>query len=137
MTSKRIERFGKSNEVAGNQVRSLVNQLIKRVLTVSAGLSPEYGAGVIIHFSPIQRDMLAVGFHGELLQIGGKAFEVMRVRQNCYCAGFKEICIPYIQQSHDNRHVLLKRRAAEMFVHRMKTGQHGVERFRTNGNHGG
>ena len=38
--AQRIQRLTKSNEVARNEFGSLMEQLVERVLTIGAGLSP-------------------------------------------------------------------------------------------------
>ena len=45
MRAKRAERAAESDEVAGDEARALVDQLIERVLAVGAGLAPVNGAG--------------------------------------------------------------------------------------------
>ena len=47
MPAERRERVGEGDEVARNQPRALVNQLVERVLPVGAGLAPVDRAGVV------------------------------------------------------------------------------------------
>src|SRR3954465_1940777 len=68
-----VERLREGDEVAGNQVRALVDQLVERVLSVGAWLAPVDGSGGVIDGRAIERDGFSVALHGELLQIGGEA----------------------------------------------------------------
>ena len=64
------------DEVGRHHSGSLVEQLIKSVLTVGAGFAPYDGAGFGGDGLAIGADLLAVAFHRKLLQVGGKAVEV-------------------------------------------------------------
>ena len=48
VSSQRGERVRKGNEITGYQACSLVNQLVKRMLTIGTRLAPEDRAGIII-----------------------------------------------------------------------------------------
>src|SRR5882724_6903281 len=86
--TKRVERLVECYEVAWNESRSLMNQLIERMLAVCAWFAPIDGAGIIGDFVTIERDMFAVALHRQLLQVGRKSFQVLLVRQdrNGLCA---------------------------------------------------
>src|SRR3984885_2557401 len=71
--SKGIEGLLKTDEVTGNQPGSLVDQLVERVLPVGSRLAPVNGAGVVVDALAFEGDVFPVAFHGELLQVGGKA----------------------------------------------------------------
>ena len=73
--------------------------------------------------------MLAVALHRQLLEIRGKAFQIIFVRQyrHGFCA--KEIRVPDRKQPHDHRQIIPKRRGAEMFVHLVKSVEHRAEMF--------
>ena len=60
MPPQRIERLEEADEIARNQPRPLVNQLVKRVLSVGPRLAPVDRPGVRGHLRPIQRHMLPV-----------------------------------------------------------------------------
>src|ERR1700752_2713035 len=105
VTSKRIQRLSKSNEVARDQPRSLGDELIKRVLSVGTRLAPVDRPRVIFHGLALARDGLAVAFHHELLQIGGKALQILFIWKNRNRLRAKEIVIPDRQQPHDHRKV--------------------------------
>src|SRR6516165_12112308 len=73
MSAQSVERSGKSDEIAGYEARALVDQLIERMLTVGTRLSPKDRPGIVIDLRAIERDVLAVALHGELLEIRGEA----------------------------------------------------------------
>src|SRR4029434_967575 len=100
--AKRVERLVERYEVAWNESRSLMNQLIERMLAVCAWFAPIDGAGIIGDFVTIERDMFAVALHRQLLQLGRKSLQVLLVRQdrNGLCA--EEVVIPNSQQSHEH-----------------------------------
>ena len=80
--------------------------------------------------------MLAVALHGELLEIGGKALQILLIGQHGDGLGAEEIVVPDGEQAQQHRQVALKRRGAEMLVHRMEAIQHGAEIVRADGDHG-
>src|SRR6516164_4694775 len=94
MTAKRIERLVESNEVARNELRALVNQLIEGMLAVGSWLSPVDRSGLVIDLLAMERDVLAVAFHGQLLEIRWKAFEVLLVRQYRHRLRPEEVVVP-------------------------------------------
>ena len=71
--TKRCQRVTERDKVTRDEPRPLVDQLIERVLAVGAGFAPVDRAGLVIHFLPGKRDVLAVALHRELLEIGGEA----------------------------------------------------------------
>src|SRR3954469_21902661 len=100
MSPYRIQRLREGDQVARNQVGSLMNQLVERVLTVGARFAPEYGTRFVRDRLPFQRDMLTVAFHRQLLKIGWKSLEVLLVGQHCNRLGVKEVGVPHRKQSH-------------------------------------
>src|SRR5215510_1742899 len=69
MPSDRIQRLAKSDKVTWDQPGPLMDQLIKRVLSVCSRFAPVNGACLIRNGLSIGRDVLTVAFHGQLLQI--------------------------------------------------------------------
>src|SRR5262249_35747415 len=69
MPAKRIEWLRKRNEVARDQPSPLMNQLIKGVLSVCAWFAPVDGTSVASDSFPIERDVLSVALHRQLLEI--------------------------------------------------------------------
>ena len=94
MSAERIERLLKGDEVARDEPGSLVNQLIERVLTVRSRFAPVNGAGLVRHLLSVERDMLAIALHRQLLEIGWKPFQVLLVGQHRYRLRPEEIVVP-------------------------------------------
>src|SRR5476649_1427801 len=119
MASERIEGPGEADEVAGDQARALMDELVEAVLAVGPGFAPEDGTGVIGDVLARERDVLAVGFHGELLQIGREALEVLLVRQNGNGLGVEEVGVPDCEKSEKCGKVLRDGCGAEVNIHGM------------------
>ena len=112
-----------------------MNQLIERMLAVGAGFAPVNRPGLVIHIFAVERDVLAIALHRQLLKICGKAFQVLFVGQNRHRLRAKKVVIPNRQESHEHRQVFLERRVAEMLVHFMKASEHRAEIVRSNRQH--
>src|SRR6185437_2958639 len=104
-------------EVARDQARALMDQLVKRMLAVGAGFAPVDRASWAVDALTRQRDVLAVRFHRQLLQVGRKALEVLRVRQHSDSLCTEEIVVPDGQQAEQQRQVSLGGCVPEMLVH--------------------
>ena len=85
----------------------------------------------------IEFHMLAVALHGELLEVGGEAFQVLVVGQDGDGLCAVEVVIPQGQEAVEDGDVLLERRGAEVLVHRMESGEHFAEVVRAEGDHVG
>ena len=92
-----IESLTESDEVCRDEASALMDQLVETVLPVSAGLSPEDRASVVVNVRSIEAYMFAVGFHRQLLKISGEPLEVLLVGQNCDCLGIEEVGVPEAQ----------------------------------------
>src|SRR5262249_35926406 len=67
MPAQGIEGSSKRDEIAGYESRSLMDQLIERMLAIGPRLTPINRSGVVIHRKTVDCYMLAVALHGELL----------------------------------------------------------------------
>src|SRR5262249_17905631 len=135
VSTERIERLTESDEITRNKPRSLVDQLVKRMLTVGSRLAPIDGTCIVVDFFTTESYMLAVAFHGQLLQISRKALEILLIGKNRHGLCAEEVVVPKRQESHQHRQVALKRSGAEMFVHLMEAIQNGAEVIRADRNH--
>jgi hypothetical protein len=72
LLTQRVQGLAKPDEVAGDQSRSLMDQLIKGMLPIRARLAPVNGAGVIVNGCPLHSHMLTVALHRQLLEVGGE-----------------------------------------------------------------
>src|ERR1700722_978464 len=94
MSAQRVERPDESDEIAGYEARTLMHQLIERMLAVGTRLSPKNWPSIVIDLHAIERDMLAVALHGELLEIRWKSLQILLVRQHGLGLRAKEIIVP-------------------------------------------
>src|ERR1700685_2087231 len=97
--SKFAERLAKSEQIARDQFGSLMNELVKRVLPIGARLAPDDGPSLIIYRLAVEGYVLAVAFHLELLQVGGKALEIIRVGQDSDGLRPEKIVVPDSKQA--------------------------------------
>src|SRR5262245_5494469 len=84
VATERIECLVERYEVARNESRSLVDQLIKGMLAVGPRLTPVNGAGVTRHLRTIECNMFAVALHCQLLEISRESLQVLLIWQNRY-----------------------------------------------------
>ena len=68
VSPERVQRPGEADEVARDQPRALVDQLVEGVLAVGARLAPDDRAGVVVDGLAREVDVLAVRLHVELLR---------------------------------------------------------------------
>ena len=116
MVAQGIMRAGRSQKIAGNELRALVDELIKSMLAVGARLAPDDGAGGIVHETAVRGHGLAVAFHVALLKIGGEPRQILVVGQDGVGLGAEVVAVPDAEQAHDDRDIFLQRRGAEMLV---------------------
>ena len=135
LLSKSVECLVKGDEVAGNETGALVNELVERMLTVGPRLTPVDRTGVVAERIALERDVLAVALHRQLLEICREPFQVLLVRQHRYRLRAKEVIVPDGEQPHQHRQVALERRGAEMLVNLMEAAEHGAKVVRADGKH--
>ena len=110
-------------EVAGNEFRSLVDELVERMLTVRAGLAPDDRTGGVIDALVVDVDALAVALHIALLQVGGEPTKILVVGEYRDGFGVPEVVVPDSEERHDDRNIFTERRRAEIFVDFMGAGK--------------
>src|SRR5438874_4178839 len=108
MTTYRRQRLAERDEIARNQSRALMDQLIKGVLSVGSRFTPEDGTRVVGDGFSIECHILAVALHGQLLEVGGEALEILFVREHRDGLRFEEVGVPNNQQRHEHWEILLK-----------------------------
>src|SRR5438128_1012860 len=74
--------MAEAQKITRDEPRSLMNELIKRVLPIGPRLAPVNGARFVTHTAPVQRDRFAVTLHRELLQVSRQSLEILVVRQD-------------------------------------------------------
>src|SRR5215813_1889030 len=82
MVVQGVQRVGERDEIGGNELGSLVDELVKGVLTVGSWLAPVDRTSLIIYLSSIYGDVLAVALHRQLLEIGREALKVLLIRKD-------------------------------------------------------
>ena len=122
---ERIEGFNRSQKVAGDQFRPLMNQLIKGMLTVGAWFSPDDRTGAPSYGFSVPIHALAVAFHIALLEVGGEAVKILIVGKNGVRLGVVEVVVPDAEKGKSHGQVLLDGGFEEMFVH----GVGALEKF--------
>src|ERR1700690_3256699 len=123
MIGKFAKWFAKSDQIAGDQLRSLMNKLVKRVLSIGARLAPDDRPSLVVHGLAVEGHVLAVAFHLELLQVRRKALEIVRVRHDADGLRAEKVVVPDAKQAHQDRKILLQRSGPEVLVHVVKSGK--------------
>ena len=106
---RRVKSLGEGDEVAGNPARALVDELIEGVLAVRSRFAPVEGRGLIIDLGPVERDVLAVALHSQLLQIRGKSLQVLLIGKDRERRCTEEVGVPDTEETHENGKVLFER----------------------------
>ncbi len=109
----------RGQEIAGNKLGALVDELVKGVLPVGARLTPDHRPGLVGDGVPVPVHIFAVALHVALLEISREAVHVLVVGQDCLRLGTKEIDVPDPDQGQQHRDVLLAGHFPEMLVHGM------------------
>src|SRR6516162_1686421 len=84
VSAKWVERLVECDEVTGNKPRSLMDQLVKRMLTVGSRFTPVNRAGIAGDFASIKCDVLTVALHCQLLEISRESLQGLLVRKDGY-----------------------------------------------------
>nr|VXZ89891.1 Uncharacterised protein [Klebsiella pneumoniae] len=82
-----------------------MDQLVERVLTVGARLTPDDWASLVVYRVAVTVNILTVGLHVALLEVSGKAVHVLVVRQNRFGFRTEEVVVPDADQSQQHRQV--------------------------------
>src|SRR5690606_8419197 len=112
-------------------MRSLVNKLVKRMLSVSSGLSPHDWPCVVRNCFPVSVHAFPVTLHITLLEISRKTMHILIVRKNSFGFSIKKISVPDPNYCHNNGDVPTHIGSPEMFVHRFCTFEQVFEIFIT------
>src|SRR6267142_3367665 len=114
-----------------------MDQLIERMLSVSAGLAPKDRTGVIGNLFSVKGYVLAVTLHRQLLEVRWEPFQILFVWQDRDRLRIKKVGVPNSKQTEENRQVPIKRLCAEVLIHLMEAVEHGTKIGRANRQHGG
>ena len=108
--AQRVRRVGHRDEVGRDEPGALVDQLVEGVLAVGAGLAPEHLAGVGGHRGAVPAHGLAVGLHGQLLEVRREPVQQLGVGQHGVGLGAEEVDVPDVEQPHERGHVARRAR---------------------------
>ena len=117
MLTNRIMRGRRCNEITRNKSGPLVDQLVKSVLTVGAGLSPDDGTGLVIHWLTVAVNAFSVGFHITLLEVSWETVEVLLVVQNGFGLCTDKVSVPDADEVKLSRDVLFQRSVEDVLIH--------------------
>ena len=115
-----------------DQGSSLMQQLIKRVLTIVAQRTPEDRTSVVLNRASGQIYVFTVAFHLELLEVGGKITQGEVIRKHRVGFGLEEVSVPDPYQTEHNRQILRQVSVSKMLVHLGRPFQKIFERPHTN-----
>src|SRR6266851_1198913 len=136
VSPQRIERLVEPDEIARNQPRPLMDQLIERVLPIRPRLTPVDRPRLSGDTHSLPRDMLAVALHRQLLQVRRKALQILFIRQHSHRLRIEEVGIPDRQQPHQHRQITREGSGAEVFIHLVKPIQHRAKVIWSDRHHG-
>ena len=122
-----------AQELDGNNVCALMQELIEGVLAVGAGLAEDHGAGHIVNGLAEAVDALAVGFHIQLLQVGREADQGLGIRQDRCDAIAQEVALVNADQRVEQGRVLFDIRVLGQGVFRCRACHDAVKDLRTEG----
>ncbi|GKT93537.1 hypothetical protein Ct61P_11387 [Colletotrichum tofieldiae] len=142
-----VVALGGQDEVGGDELGALVDELEEGVLGVGAGLAEEDGAchvalvsrrhvasaslltGGVLCGGSVRGDGLAVGLHGKLLKNTPPTpgDETRHLRSNQVSLGLEEVRVPHAEETTQDGDVLLQGGLAEVLVHLVGTGKELVE----------
>lgn len=123
----RVVRLSGHDEIGGDELGALVEELVKGVLRVGRGLAEEDWASGVLDVVAGAGDGLAVGLHGELLEVGGEAVEVLVEGRDKVSLRAEEVAVPDGEKTTNDGNVLFERSFSEVLVHRVSTGKELVE----------
>ncbi len=135
MAQIRLVAVGGDHEFGRDDARALVDQLVKGMLAIGAGLAPDDRAGLALDRRAVQRHALAVRFHVELLQIGRKTRQALVIGQDGAGGVAQNIAMVEAEKAEQHRHVFAQRRGLEMLVHGMGAIEELAEIVRADGDH--
>jgi hypothetical protein len=128
----RVVRLGSQDEVGGDELSALVEELVERVLCVGGGLSEEDGTGGVLDVVAATGDGLSVRLHGELLEVSREAVQVLVEGRNKVSLSTEEVGVPDAQKTTEDGDVLLEGSLLEVLVHGVSTSKEVVEVVVTN-----
>lgn len=122
-----VVAFRCKDKIGRDQLCSLVQKLVERVLRIRCWLSEQDCPGSVFDVISTPGDSLAVRLHRKLLQVRREAVHVLVERRYQMCLGSKEIRVPDAQQTSEHGNIVFDRGLLEMVVHGVSAGKKFVE----------
>mmetsp|Transcript_24882 Transcript_24882/g.37965 ORF Transcript_24882/g.37965 Transcript_24882/m.37965 type:complete len:308 (+) Transcript_24882:34-957(+) len=113
-----------SQEIARDELGSLVDELVEGMLSVGSGFSPDDGTSFALDLLVGAVDVLSIGLHITLLEVSGEAVHVLVVRENSNGLGIEKVIVPQADHSEGQRDIFLRWRVDEVLVDGVGTGVH-------------
>lgn len=133
MISQRVVADGRSDEVTRDHERALVDQLVKRMLAIGAGFTPDHRTRVPTYWLSVAVNALPVALHIALLEIGGKTVHILVIGQDRLRLRSEEIGIPQSYEGHGDGNIRFEGCRPEMHIGRMGALQQGFEMVKAHG----
>ncbi len=111
-----VRRVHHADEVGGDELRALMDELVVGVLAVGTGLTPDDLAGLRRDRTALAIDRLAVALHRELLEVRSEVGEVVAVGKHREGLGAEEVVVPDPDHTEEHGEIALERRGAEVLV---------------------
>ena len=89
-----VVRTDGEQEIAGDELCALVDELVEGVLAVGAGLTPGNGARLVVDLVALAVNKLAVRLHIALLEVGREPVHVLVVGQDRVAVRTVEVVVP-------------------------------------------
>ena len=127
-----VVRLCRHQEIGRDELGTLVQKLEETVLRVGGRLTEQDGSSGVLDVFTSAGDGLSVALHGQLLQVGGEAVQVLIEGSNQVGLSTEEVAVPDAQQTTQSGDVLLEGCFPEVLVHGLGTSQELVEVVVTN-----
>mmetsp|Transcript_40401 Transcript_40401/g.72796 ORF Transcript_40401/g.72796 Transcript_40401/m.72796 type:complete len:592 (+) Transcript_40401:163-1938(+) len=116
--------FDGCEEIAGNDLRSLVDELVEGMLSVRSGLSPDDGPSLDIDPIAFFVDGLSITFHVGLLEVSRESMHVLIVRQDGQTLCLMEVIVPNTDQCQSQWQVVLGIGSQKVLIYGMRSCMH-------------
>src|SRR4030042_4553253 len=107
--SNRVMAYCRCQEITWDQFCPLVYKLIKSMLSVCSGLTPDNRSCLITYFMTVPVNIFPVAFHVPLLEVSREPVHVLIIRQDSLGFSTKKIVMPDTYSGKCNRYIFFKR----------------------------
>ena len=128
IVAQHIARLDHRDELDGDEVRALVEQLEHRMLRIGADAAPGDGGGRAADRLAVDGHALAVRLHLQLLEIGGEQAQPLVIGEGRTRLGMADLGVIEVGKGGERGGVLRQIGQAEMAVHLGRTFQQFLER---------